>query len=145
MSEYDAQRPADAQDPTGGDPIGDAGRRSRIRTVLDVDQTINKLDATADRLNVTLDTFGSLLVDFTAALNQFNESVAGFNGTVGDFQTVVQRADGLLGRAESLLAPLAATQQVGDQLKAASQVAGMVASAAVKRGVAAGKGLTARS
>jgi len=72
MSEYDVQSPADAYDPTGGD----AGRRSRIRTVLDVDQTINKLDATADRLNVTLDTFGALLVDFTAALHQFNESVA---------------------------------------------------------------------
>ena len=74
-----------------------------------------------------------------AALQDFNASVAGFNGTVGEFHTVVDKADGLLGRADRLLAPLAATQQVGDQLKVASQLAGQVASAAVKKGVAAAK------
>ncbi|KRB79243.1 hypothetical protein ASE01_23315 [Nocardioides sp. Root190] len=108
-------------------------------------QTPATLDATADRLVETLDTLGALLADFTVALHQFNANIAGFNGTVTDFDTVVGRADGLLGRAEGLLAPLAATQQVGDQIKAASQVAGLVASAAVKRGVAAGKGLTQRA
>lgn len=133
-----------APTPTAPQPASGMPPRSRMRTVLEVDQTINKLDATADRLNDTLDTFGALLVDFTAALRQFNTSVAGFDATVTDFQTVVERADGLLGRAEALLAPLAATQQVGDQLKAAGQAAGLVASAAVKRGVAASKGLTQR-
>jgi ABC-type transporter Mla subunit MlaD len=140
-SAYDAAPPPAVPSPASGT---EAPLRSRVRTVLEVDQTINKLDATADRLNDTLDTFGALLADFTAALHQFNSSVAGFNGTVTDFQTVVERADGLLGRAEGLLAPLAATQQVGDQLKAASQAAGLVATAAVKRGVAAGKGLAQR-
>lgn len=71
-----------------------------------------------------------LLVDLTAAVRELNQSVVGL---------------------QALLAPLAATQQVGDQLKAAGQAAGqvagvaqMVASAAVKRGVAAGKGLAQR-
>ncbi len=72
----------------------------------------------------------ALLADLTVAVRELNQTVTGL---------------------QALLAPLAATQQVGDQLKAASQaasqvagVAGMVASAAVKRGVAAGKGLTQR-
>lgn len=84
-------------------------------------------------------TLDALLVDLTAAVRELNQSVVGLQG---------------------LLAPLAATQQVGDQLKtagqaasqaagqAAGQVAGvaqLVASAAVKRGVAAGKGLTQRA
>ncbi|GAB3865768.1 hypothetical protein GCM10028801_36790 [Nocardioides maradonensis] len=116
-------------------------RRSRMRTMLDVDQTIVKLDETADRLNETLDTFAGLLVDFTAALREFNTSVAGFNGSVGGFDAVVTKADGLLSRADGLLAPLLAGQQLGDQLKAASAVAGQAATAAVRRGVAAGRGL----
>lgn len=83
-----------------------------------------------------------LLVDLTAAVRELNQTVSGL---------------------QALLAPLAATQaatqQVGDQLKtagqaasqaagqAAGQVAGvaqLVASAAVKRGVAAGRGLAQR-
>ncbi len=43
-----------------------------------------------------------------------------------------------------LLVPLAATQQVGDQLKAASQVAGAAASSAVRRGFDVGRGLTGK-
>jgi ABC-type transporter Mla subunit MlaD len=123
----------------------DQRKRSRMRTVLDVDQTILKLDATADRLNETLDTFAGLLTDFTAALREFNASVAGFNGSVEGFDAVVERADGLLARADVLLAPLVAGQQIGDQLKAASAVAGQAATAAVRRSVAAGLGLAGRS
>lgn len=117
-------------------------KRQRVRTVLDVDQTITKLDATTDRLNDTLDTFGSLLVDFTAALQEFTVSVRGFNGTVDEFQGVVDKADGLLARADLLLNPLGSAQQLGDQLKAAGAAAGSVAASAVRKGVAVGKGLT---
>lgn len=119
-------------------------RRSRVRTVLDVDQTIVKLDQTADRLNETLDTFGTLLADFTRALNDFNASVQGFNGTVDNFQGVVDKADGIMSRAEVMLAPLVATQQVGDRLKAATSAAGIAASSAVRRGTEMGKGLTGK-
>ncbi|GAB2980321.1 DUF2505 domain-containing protein [Nocardioides montaniterrae] len=117
-------------------------KRGRVRTVLDVDQTIAKLDATTDRLNDTLDTFGALLVDFTAALTEFNTSVRGFNGTVGEFDGVVDKADGLLARADLLLGPLGSAQLLGDQLKAAGAAAGSVAANAVRKGVAVGKGLT---
>lgn len=80
--------------------------------------------------------------DLSAALREFSASVAAFTAAVADLDRVVERADGLLTRADKLLAPLAATQQVGDQLKVAGQLASQVASAAVKRGVAAAKTVT---
>lgn len=126
------------------DAAGDGRKRSRVRTMLDADQTITKLDATADRLNETLDTFAALLVDFTAALEGFNTSIRGFDGTVDNFQGVVEKADGLLSRADLLLAPLAATQQVSDQLRQAGAIAGQVASSAVRKGVAASRGVAAK-
>ncbi|MBU2697720.1 hypothetical protein [Pimelobacter sp. 30-1] len=93
----------------------------------------NDLDATAARLDATLDQLGTVLAELTTAVQEFKTSIAGFDG-------VVDKADGLLARADKLLAPLAATQQVGDQLKVAGALAGQVASAAVKKGVAAAKG-----
>ena len=80
--------------------------------------------------------------DLSAALREFSASVTAFTAAVADLDRVVERADGLLTRADKLLAPLAATQQVGDQLKVAGQLASQVASAAVKRGVAAAKTVT---
>ncbi|MBM0127967.1 hypothetical protein [Pimelobacter simplex] len=80
--------------------------------------------------------------DLTDALREFSASVAAFTAAVADLDRVVERADGLLTRADKLLAPIAATQQVGDQLKVAGQLASQVASAAVKRGVAAAKTVT---
>lgn len=94
----------------------------------------NALDPTAAaRLDATIDALGVVVSDLAAAVQEFRTAVAGFDGTV-------ERADGLLARADKLLAPLAATQQVGDQLKVAGALAGQVASAAVKKGVAAAKG-----
>ncbi len=84
--------------------------------------------------------------DLAAALREFSAAVTTFAATVAELDRVVEKADGLVGRADKLLAPLAATQQMGDQLKVAGQlagqVAGQVASAAVKRGVAAAKTVT---
>ncbi|WP_408898727.1 hypothetical protein ACJ5H2_06370 [Nocardioides sp. R1-1] len=80
--------------------------------------------------------------DLATALRELSGSVAAFSAAVEELDRVVTRADGLLDRAEKLLAPLAATQQVGDQIKVAGQLAGQVASAAVKRGVAAARTVT---
>jgi hypothetical protein len=93
----------------------------------------------------TPDATSAQLTELTAALLQLSKTIEGFHHAVIDFNTVIERADALVARAEVALAPLAATQQVGDQIKVASQLAGQVASAAVKRGVAAGKGLTQRT
>ena len=117
-------------------------RRSRMRTVLDADQTILKLDRTADRLNETLDGFGELLGELTVALGEFTTAVQGFASATGDLQVVVDKADALVG-------PLAATAQLGDQLRGvAGQMTGQLtgqAAAAMKKGVQAGKGLTGRA
>ncbi|KRA38067.1 MULTISPECIES: hypothetical protein [unclassified Nocardioides] len=93
----------------------------------------------------TPDAASAQVAELTAALQQLSKTIEGFHHAVIDFNTVIERADALVARAEVALAPLAATQQVGDQIKVASQLAGQVASAAVKRGVAAGKGLTQRT
>lgn len=93
----------------------------------------------------TPDATSAQVADLTAALQQLSKTIEGFHHAVIDLNTVIERADALVARAEVALAPLAATQQVGDQIKVASQLAGQVASAAVKRGVAAGKGLTQRA
>lgn len=87
---------------------------------------------------------GTQIADLTAALQQLSTTIEGFHHAVIDFNTVIERADPLVARVEVAMAPLAATQQVGDQIKVAGQLAGQVATAAVKRGVAAGKGLTQR-
>jgi len=96
--------------------------------------TSNDLDPTTTaRLDATLDDLSAVVAELATAVRGLSDAVAGLDGTAG-------RAERLLGRAERLLAPLTATQQVGDQLKVAGALAGQVASAAVKKGVAVAKG-----
>lgn len=75
---------------------------TRIKTVLDVDQTLNRVDEVALEM-------GPLLETFTGALNEFNATLERFGQSLDRFSHAAETIDGTAAKLDVLITDLGKT------------------------------------
>ena len=76
----------------------------RIKTVLDIDETIQGLDTTMKRMNTTLDDFDTVMRTFTDALKDFDEASNALKTSASGIDGVVDCSNHIMSRGERALA-----------------------------------------
>lgn len=103
------------------------GGKGRIRTLLEVDETIRDLGKTLVHLETSLDTLDPVLDQLGSSLTRLDAAIGGLEHTVEQFGGVVDRADRLLDAIERVVHPMTHNPVVALPAQAAG-VAGKVAS-----------------
>lgn len=78
--------------------------RSRVKTVLDVDQTLQRVDSVAADM-------GPLLESFATALNDFNATLERFGQSLDRFSSAAETIDATAAKMEPLMNDLTKTLQ----------------------------------
>ena len=80
--------------------------RSRVKTVLDVDQTLQRVDGVAAEMGPLLESFASALNDFNATLDRFGQSLDRFSNAAETIDATAAKMEPLMNNLTSTLESL---------------------------------------